>query len=64
MYDSGVGEMWLISWWVLGNLRAIGWCCYIMCAELWGPESGWMNFGDWTRKEGSIAVGIRGGGHM
>ena len=28
-----------------GDLRKISWCCWMMCAELWGLESGWMNFG-------------------
>ena len=27
----------------------------MMCAELWGAESGWLNFGEWTRREGGIA---------
>ena len=26
MCDSGEGRMWLISWWVVGNLREISWC--------------------------------------
>ena len=38
--------MWLISCWVVGDLREIGWCCKMMCVKLWGPESGWMNFGE------------------
>ena len=29
----------------------------MMCAEYWGPGSGWMNFGEWPRKEWCIAVG-------
>ena len=28
----------------------------MMCVELWGAESGWMNFGEWTRRESGIAV--------
>ena len=28
------GKMWLISWWVVGDLREIGRCCWMMCAEL------------------------------
>ena len=36
MCDSGVGRMWLISWWVVGNMREIGKCCWMECAELWG----------------------------
>ena len=51
MYDSGVESMWLISWWAVGNLREIGRCCWMMCAELCGPGSGWMNFGEWTRRD-------------
>ena len=41
MCDSRVGEMWLISWRVVGNLRGIGRCCWIMCVELWARE--WLN---------------------
>ena len=22
-----------------------------MCVELWGPDCGWMNFGEWTGRE-------------
>ena len=40
MCDSAVGEEdRLIFWWVVGNLREIGRCCWKIGAELWGPES-------------------------
>ena len=51
MCEIRVGGVWLISWLVVGNLREISRRSWKMCAELWGPESGWMNFGGWTRKE-------------
>ena len=23
----------------------------MICAQMWGPESDWMNFGKWTKRE-------------
>ena len=32
--------------------------------ELWGSESGWMNFGEWTRRKSWHFCWEKGGGHM
>ena len=54
MCDCGIGRKWLISWWVMGNLREIGRCCWMMRAELCGPESDWMNWR--VDEEGKVAL--------
>ena len=41
MCDSGVGRMWLISWWVAGNLRESDWLedvCKTVSAREWLDE--------------------------
>ena len=52
MCDSRVGKdvaHFLMACGVLKEIgRLFGRC---VCAELWGAESGWMNFGEWTRRE-------------
>ena len=60
--DSGVGEdvaHFLVG---CGDLRQIGRGCWMMWAELWGLDSSWMNFEDWTDtfrvvdKRGKVAL--------
>ena len=49
MCDSGVGEdvaPFLVG---CGGFERDG--LVLLCVELWGPESGWMDFGEWTRRE-------------
>ena len=32
--------------------------------DLWGPNNGWMNFGEWTGGNSGIAVGKKDGEHI
>ena len=34
-----------------GEFKRDCWWYWMMCTELWVPESGWMNFGEWPRRE-------------
>ena len=43
--------MWLISWWVVGNVREIGWCCWMMCTELLWLDVFWR-----MDEEGKVAL--------
>ena len=68
MCGSRVGENvahFLVGWFV-ENLREIGRCRWMVCAELWGGGGGGRGGGEWfgeLRKanEESIAVRKRGG---
>ena len=64
MCDSVVGEDMAQFLWVVGNLREVGRCCWVMCEEFCGPASGWMNFEVLTRGKRGIVVGKRCRGHM
>ena len=61
--DSGAGEdvnHFLVG---CGKFERERLVVLLLCAELWGPENNWVNFGEWTRMERRHCCWKRGGGH-